>query len=189
MNARLDQFSVRSVPLLALKGITKRFGGVTALDHVDFDLRAGEIHALLGENGAGKSTLIKILAGIYRPDEGTVWIDGRPVTIGEVTGADRLGIRVIHQELSLAPNLSIAENLFLGRELTRWGWLDRRAMEEQAARWVAELGLDDIREVRTRVRDLTVARRQMVEIARALSQRARILILDEPTSSLAEAET
>lgn len=189
MNARLDQFSVRSVPLLALKGITKRFGGVTALDHVDFDLRAGEIHALLGENGAGKSTLIKILAGIYRPDEGTVWIDGRPVTIGEVTGADRLGIRVIHQELSLAPNLSIAENLFLGRELTRWGWLDRRATEEQAARWVAELGLDDIREVRTRVRDLTVARRQMVEIARALSQRARILILDEPTSSLAEAET
>ncbi len=189
MDANPDGVSARCVPLLELKGITKRFGGVTALDRVDFDLRAGEIHALLGENGAGKSTLIKILAGIYHPDEGTVGIDGRPVTIAEVAGADRLGIRVIHQELSLAPNLSIAENLFLGREPTRWGWLDRRAMEEQAARWVTELGLDDIREVQTRVRDLNVARRQMAEIARALSRQARILILDEPTSSLAEAET
>lgn len=189
MNTQPASSAERSVPLLELKGITKRFGGVTALDHVDFDLRAGEIHALLGENGAGKSTLIKILAGIHHPDEGTVGIGGRQVTIAEVAGADRLGIRVIHQELSLAPNLSIAENLFLGREPTRWGWLDRRAMEEQAARWVTELGLDDIREVQTRVRDLNVARRQMVEIARALSRQARILILDEPTSSLAEAET
>ncbi|MFB3785342.1 MAG: sugar ABC transporter ATP-binding protein [bacterium] len=189
MNTHSALSSARSIPLLELKGITKRFGGVTALDHVDFELWAGEIHALLGENGAGKSTLIKILAGIYHPDEGTVWIDGRPVTIAEVARADRLGIRVIHQELSLAPNLSIAENLFLGREPTRWGWLDRRAMEEQAAQWIVELGLDSIQDVRIRVRDLNVARRQMVEIARALSRQARILILDEPTSSLAEAET
>ena len=176
-------------PLLTLHGVTKRFGGVTALDNVDFDLRAGEIHALLGENGAGKSTLIKLLAGIHVPDSGTIRIDGRPAKVRGVADADRYGIRIIHQELSLAPNLSVAENIYLGREPHRLGWLRRRAMHADAAALVTALGLDEIRSVRTAVGDLSVAHQQLVEIARALSCRARILVLDEPTSSLSETET
>jgi len=175
--------------LLTLRGIVKRFGGVTALASVDFELQAGEIHALLGENGAGKSTLIKILGGIHRPDAGEIHIAGRKVEIREVQDADRLGIRLIHQELSLAPNLSVAENMFLGREPARWGFVNRRRMFADAQTLIADLGLLEIGSVETRVADLSVAQQQMVEIARALSARARILILDEPTASLSEAET
>ena len=175
--------------LLSLNGVTKRFGGVTALDHVDFDLRAGEIHALLGENGAGKSTLIKIIGGIHRPDEGTIHIDGRLLRIHGVTDADRLGIRVIHQELSLAPNLSVAENIYMGREPTRLGLISRRTMVRDAEALVASLGLEEIRDVRAGIAGLSVAQQQLVEIARALSCRGRILVLDEPTSSLSVAET
>ena len=175
--------------LLRLEGLTKHFGGVRALDGVDFELRAGEIHALLGENGAGKSTLIKVLGGIHRPDAGTIHLDGQPLVIREVADADRLGIRLIHQELSLAPNLSVAENLFLGRE-PRWhGWLDRRRLFADAERLVRELGLADIGSVRAQVSELSVARQQMVEIARALAVRARLLVLDEPTASLSATET
>lgn len=175
--------------LIELRGIGKRFGGVTALAGVDFELWAGEIHALLGENGAGKSTLIKILGGIHQPDAGDILVDGRVVPIREVTDADKLGIRLIHQELSLAPNLSVAENLFLGREPGRLGFLDRRQLFADARAVVAELGLPEIGAVEARVADLSVAQQQMVEIARALSTRARILILDEPTASLSESET
>jgi ABC-type sugar transport system ATPase subunit len=176
-------------PLIELRGIGKRFGGVTALAGVDFELRAGEIHALLGENGAGKSTLIKILGGIHRPDAGEILVDGQAVEIPEVTAAERLGIRLIHQELSLAPNLSVAENIFLGREPVRFGFLDRRRLFADAQALITELGLPEIGAVETRVADLSVAQQQMVEIARALSTRARILILDEPTASLSESET
>ena len=177
------------VPLIELRGIAKRFGGVTALDGVDFELRSGEVHALLGENGAGKSTLIKILGGIHRPDAGEILVDGQVVEIREVTDADRLGIRLIHQELSLAPNLSVAENIFLGREPGRFGFLNRRALFASAQALIAELGLPELGSAETRVADLSVAQQQMTEIARALSTRARILILDEPTASLSEAET
>lgn len=178
-----------SAALLTLRGIVKRFGGVTALAGVDFELRAGEIHALLGENGAGKSTLIKILGGIHRPDAGEILIGGRAVEIREVADADRLGIRLIHQELSLAPNLSVGENIFLGREPGRFGFLNRRQLFANAQALIAELGLPEIGSAQTRVADLSVAQQQMVEIARALSTRARMLILDEPTASLSEAET
>ncbi len=179
-------------PLLCLRGVVKRYGGVVALDGVDFDLLAGEIHALLGENGAGKSTLIKVLGGVVRPDAGTIAIDGQVVTVHGTADADDRGIRLIHQELSLAPNLSAAENILLGREPTRLGfWLDRRRLEAQAAALVDELGMSEIGRVRTRVGELSIARRQLVEIARALAVRARILVLDEPTASLSqhEAET
>jgi ABC-type sugar transport system ATPase subunit len=175
--------------LIELRGIGKRFGGVTALAGVDFELRAGEIHALLGENGAGKSTLIKILGGIHHPDSGEILVDGRIVEIREVTDADKLGIRLIHQELSLAPNLSVAENIFLGREPGRFGFLDRARLLTDAQALIAELGLREIGAADSRVADLSVAQQQMVEIARALSARARVLVLDEPTASLSEAET
>jgi ABC-type sugar transport system ATPase subunit len=176
-------------PLLSLRGLTKRFGGAVALDGVDFDLRAGEIHALLGENGAGKSTLIKVLGGLVRPDAGTIELEGRPIEVRDAAGAERLGIRLIHQELSLAPNLSVAENLLLGREPTRLGFLlDRRRLTAQARAAVEELGLSEIGPVHARVGGLSVARQQLVEIARALAVRARILILDEPTASLSQVE-
>ena len=176
-------------PLLKLQGVTKRFGGVTALDDVDFDLRQREIHALLGENGAGKSTLIKVLGGIHQPEAGTLKIDSRTTTIRSVADADRHGIRIIHQELSLATNLSVAENIYLGREPTRLGLLSRSAMFRQAEQLVTSLRLDEIRNVRAIVSHLSIAHQQLVEIARALSSRARILVLDEPTSSLSETET
>lgn len=178
-----------NTPLLTLRGIVKRFGGVTALAGVDFELRAGEIHALLGENGAGKSTLIKILGGIHRPDSGEILFAGKPVEVREVSEADRLGIRLIHQELSLAPNLSVAENIFLGREPARWGLVNRRRMKLEAETLIRELALPEIGSAEALVADLSVAQQQMVEIARALSTKARVLILDEPTASLSEAET
>jgi ABC-type sugar transport system ATPase subunit len=175
--------------LLSLHGISKRFGGVVALDGVDFSLRSGEIHALLGENGAGKSTLINILGGIHQPDHGTIHVHGNSVRIGNVSDADRLGIRLIHQELALAPNLTIAENLFLGREPTRFGLLDRRRLVSEAENLRDELGFPELGDVRERVGELNVARMQLVEIARALAVRVNILVLDEPTASLSESET
>jgi len=179
-------------PLLELHGVVKHFGGTTALGGVDFDLRQGEIHALLGENGAGKSTLIKILGGIHLPDAGMIRLDGKPTPIRKVADADRLGIRIIHQELSLAPNLSVAENIYLGREPRHWGvpgLLDRRKMAAEAQALLARLGMNEIRSLRQPVDRLSIAHQQLVEIARALSAQARILVLDEPTSSLSEAET
>ena len=181
--------AVAPAPLLALQGLKKRFGGVAALDGVDLELRAGEIHALLGENGAGKSTLIKVLGGIHQPDAGSIRLNGQVVRVRDVREADRLGIRLIHQELSLAPNLSVAENIFLGREPTRHGFLDRRRLFADARALIDTLELPEIGPVHARVSDLSVAARQMVEIVRALSVNARILILDEPTASLSGVET
>ena len=175
--------------LLALEGVTKRFAGVTALDRVSFELCRGEVHALLGENGAGKSTLIKVLGGILMPEAGTIRIDGRIASIRSVADADRHGIRIIHQELSLAPNLTVAENIYMGREPRRLGWLQRGRMRREARELVARLGLDELGSVDSVASDLTVAHQQLVEIARALSCQVRVLVLDEPTSSLSEAET
>lgn len=176
-------------PLLELRGISKRFGGIQALDAVDFSLRAGEIHVLLGENGAGKSTLINIIGGVHQPDSGEIWLQNATLRIANVRAAERLGIRIIHQELALAPNLSIAENLFLGNEPRRFGLVDRRRMVHEAERLRDELGLPEMGDVRTRVGDLNVARQQLVEITRALAGALRILVLDEPTASLSETET
>ena len=175
--------------LLQIRDIRKRFGGAVALDGVSFDLAAGEIHALLGENGAGKSTLIKILGGVHAPDSGEIHIDDAPVAIRDVGDATRLGIRLIHQELALAPNLTVAENLFLGREPAWHGLLLKRRLFEEAGALIADLGFHEIQDVGVRVSDLSVARQQLVEIARALSQQARILVLDEPTAALSEVET
>ena len=174
--------------LLSVSGVTKRFPGVLALSQVTFDLRAGEVHALVGENGAGKSTLIKVLTGAYRADTGTVSFEGRPIIFRHPREAQALGIAVIYQEFNLLPDRTVAENIYLGREPTRWGLLSRRQMERDTAAVLAELGVDDIITPTMAVRNLTVAQQQLVEIAKALSFRPRVLVMDEPTSALTERE-
>lgn len=175
--------------LLALEGISKGFPGVQALSNVHLDLRAGEVHAVVGENGAGKSTLMKILAGVYQMDTGTIFIDGKPLKIDSPQAAQDLGISIIHQELSLMPDLTVAENIYIGRE-RRWGFglfVDERDLNRRAARLFDHLGIK--LDPRARVGDLLVAQQQVVEIAKALSYDARILIMDEPTAALTESET
>ncbi len=173
-------------PLLSVRGIVKRFPGVLALGGVDFELRSGEIHALVGENGAGKSTLMKIVAGMLPPDEGTLELDGRERRFQDVVEAQAAGIAVIHQELCLAPHLSVAENVFLAREPTRGPFVDRARLRAATAALLARLKLDI--DPGGLVKNLSVAQQQMVEIAKALSLDARVLIMDEPTSSLTENE-
>ncbi|MFK4266648.1 sugar ABC transporter ATP-binding protein [Streptomyces milbemycinicus] len=172
--------------LLRMEGVRKIFPGVVALDGVDFDLRRGEVHVLLGENGAGKSTLIKMLSGAHRPDGGRILVDGSPVRIHGAQDAERLGIATIYQEFNLVPDLSVAENIFLGRQPRRLGLIDRRTMHERAAELLARVGVDV--SPTQRVRDLGIARLQMVEIAKALSLDARVLIMDEPTAVLTTEE-
>ncbi len=171
--------------LLALSNVSKAFPGVRALDGVSLTVEAGEIHALVGENGAGKSTLIKILGGAYVPDEGTVLLDGEPLPRGDPLAVARRGVRIIWQELALVPELTVAANVFLGREQGGWR-LARRDMERETQRVLDEIGAD----VRAtgKVASLSVAERQMVEVARALHGEVRVLVLDEPTSSLPSAD-
>ncbi|HYJ45564.1 MAG TPA: sugar ABC transporter ATP-binding protein, partial [Pyrinomonadaceae bacterium] len=179
-----------TVPILQMRGVEKRFGGVRALKGVDFETSAGEVVALAGENGAGKSTLMKILGGVYQPDAGEILIDGQPVVIGGVSDATRFGISFIHQELNVLDNLDVASNVYLGREPLRGGFLrlvDNRRMHEEAGRYLKQLGLEVATD--TPVSRLSIAQQQMVEIAKALSLDARILIMDEPTSSLTLSET
>ncbi|MFD7919234.1 sugar ABC transporter ATP-binding protein [Streptomyces sp. NPDC059740] len=174
-------------PLLEVTGLTKVFPGVRALDGVDFDLRPGEVHVLLGENGAGKSTLIKLLSGVHRPNGGRIRVDGREVEIRSTQDAERLGIATIHQEFTLVPGMTVAENVFLGRQpRTRLGLVDRRTMRRRAAGLLDRVGLDVPPEVP--VAQLGIARLQMVEIAKALSMDARVLIMDEPTAVLTSEE-
>ncbi len=174
-------------PLVAMRGIAKRYPGVLALDGVDFEVRPGEVMGLVGENGAGKSTLLKILAGAEHPDEGTIDIDGVPLRTTDPREAQRRGIAVIYQELNLAEHLSVAENVFVGREpRTRIGTVDRTAMNRRTAMLLEELHV--AASPSTVVGQLNVARRQMVEIAKALSMDARVIVMDEPTSSLTEHE-
>ena len=167
---------------LEMLSITKTFPGVRALDDVSFGCARGEVHALCGENGAGKSTLIKILGGVYQPDSGTIRLDGREVAFSHPIAARRAGISIIHQELSLLPNRSVAENIFLGVEPTRFGLLDRRTMREEARRLLRRLGSSVAPE--TLAGDLSIAHQQIVEIAKALAVDARILVMDEPTAAL-----
>ncbi len=173
--------------LLEMKNIHKRFPGVYALKGVSLQLRAGEVHALLGENGAGKSTLIKVLGGIYSKDEGEILVDGKPVEIDSVEDARAAGISIIHQELVLVPYLSVAENIFLGRELRgHGGMLDKDAMIARTQKALDDFGLS--LSPTAMVADLNIAQQQMVEIVKAVSFNARIIVMDEPTSSLSDKE-
>lgn len=173
--------------LLQMTGIDKSFPGVHALQSVQFDLRRGEVHALLGENGAGKSTLIKILGGIYQKDKGEILVDGEKVTINSVEDARKAGVSIIHQELVLVPWLSVAENMFLGREpLNKLGLVDYGKMNSEAKKYLVDFGLD--LDPLTPIAKLNIAQQQMVEIVKAISFSSNIVVMDEPTSSLSDKE-
>lgn len=170
-----------------MKGISKSFGPVKVLEGVDFAISGGEIHALMGENGAGKSTLMKILSGVYATDAGSIAIDGKLVTIRSTSEAESLGIAIIHQELNLIPQLTVMENMFLGREPQRFGIVDRKRMRADAAIWLSKVGgshIDTEREAGT----LSIGQQQLIEIAKALSLNAQVLIMDEPTAALTDKE-
>ncbi len=176
-----------SEPVLELEGIVKTFPGVRALDGVDFDLRPGEVHALMGENGAGKSTLMKVLAGMHQPDSGQIIIDGQRHTLPTPIAAKEAGIILIHQELSLAEDMTVAENIFLGElPRSRLGFVDWRTLEGRVGEILKRLNVDF--GPRTRVRRLSIAKKQLVEIARALTHDGKVVVFDEPTASLTDAE-
>lgn len=174
-------------PRLKMSQITKRFGGVHALENVSFETHSGQVHALCGENGAGKSTLMKILAGVITDYDGSIELSGRTTRFSATYDAEHAGIRIIHQELNLVPDLSVAGNIFLGEEMTgRFGILDNRAMNRRAQEVLQRLGANI--DPRSRVRDLRIGDQQMVEIAKAIAFEADIVIMDEPTSALSDAE-
>jgi ribose transport system ATP-binding protein len=175
------------VPLFRMEGISKRYGGVRALQQADLDVRAGRVHAILGENGAGKSTLIKIMSGVVAPDEGRMLLEGREVRFPDPAAANAAGIVCIFQELSLIPDLSVADNIVASNPPGRFGLIDRKAQRRLAEAALARAGGEDIHPLAL-VRDLPLSRRQMIEIARALTRTPRVLILDEATSALAAAD-
>ncbi|WP_025640623.1 sugar ABC transporter ATP-binding protein [Schnuerera ultunensis] len=173
--------------LVSMENISKFFPGVKALDQVSFQLKAGEVHALLGENGAGKSTLMKVLTGVYHKDNGVIKINGKEVDIADPKAAQELGISIIHQEFNLLPHLTVAQNIFIGREPRKVkGILDEKKLNEDAKKILKRLDLD--LEPTDIVKDLSVAEQQMVEIAKAISVDSRVLIMDEPTAALTEGE-
>lgn len=185
-----------SEPLLSARGLVKRYGRVTALDHADFDLYPGEILAVIGDNGAGKSSLIKALSGAIRPDEGEITLDGKPVQFTSPLEARRAGIETVYQTLALSPALSIADNMFMGRELRRkgvlgdWlGLLDKPAMNKFARQKLSELGLMTIQNITQPVETLSGGQRQGVAVARAAAFGSRVIILDEPTAALGVKES
>ncbi|WP_116083563.1 ATP-binding cassette domain-containing protein [Tropicimonas sp. IMCC34011] len=182
--------------LMTAEGITKTYGRVVAMDGVDFDLRRGEVLAVIGDNGAGKSTLIKALSGAIVPDSGRITLDGKPIRLPNTQAARALGIETVYQDLALSPSLSITENIFMGRELRRRGplgsvlrMLDQERMDEAARRELRELGLLTIQDIRQPVETLSGGQRQGVAVARAAAFGSSVIILDEPTAALGVKES
>ncbi|MBA8902056.1 MULTISPECIES: ATP-binding cassette domain-containing protein [unclassified Phyllobacterium] len=183
-------------PLLTARGLVKRYGRVTALDHADFDLYAGEVLAVIGDNGAGKSSLIKAISGAVHPDEGEIKLDGKVINFRSPMEARDAGIETVYQNLALSPALSIADNMFLGREIRKPGilgsWLrmlDRKAMEKQARDKLTELGLMTIQNISQAVETLSGGQRQGVAVARAAAFGSKVVIMDEPTAALGVKES
>ena len=177
-------------PVLELRGVSKHFGAVTALHEVDFHVNAGQVMALVGDNGAGKSVLIKAIAGIHHIDKGEILFDGAPVKINGPKDASRLGIEVVYQDLALADNLDVVQNMFLGREeLDQLRRLDETEMESRALKTLGELSVTTISSVRQNVAGLSGGQRQSVAVAKAVMWNSRVVILDEPTAALGVAQT
>ncbi len=176
-------------PLLELRGVSKSFGSVQALTDVDFEVRAGEVMALVGDNGAGKSTLIKCVAGIHGADSGEFIFEGRPVHIHGPKDAAKLGIEVVYQDLALCDNLDVVQNMYLGREAKKWFWLTEPVMEAKTAETMASLRVTTISSIRQPVASLSGGQRQSVAVARAVMWNSRLVILDEPTAALGVAQT
>jgi simple sugar transport system ATP-binding protein len=180
---------MRAEPLLAVRGLVKKYGHVVALDGADFSVYPGEVVALIGDNGAGKSTMVKIISGAIHHDEGTIAFDGEPVTLDSPLAARRLGIETVYQDLAVAPELDPAQNVFLGRELTRsgpfgrLGFLDHRAMRDEAADAFVRLGTS-VRDVTVPVSGLSGGQRQAVAVVRAVYFASKIILMDEPTAAL-----
>ena len=176
-----------AVPLFRMEGVSKRYGGVRALEDAELNVHGGRVHAILGENGAGKSTLIKVMAGVVAPDKGRMTLEGREVSFADPAAANQAGVVCIFQELSLIPDLSVADNIAISNPPKRFGLIDRRAQRRIAEEALARAGGEDIHPMAP-VKDLPLSRRQIVEIAKALARRPRILILDEATSALTAAD-
>ena len=172
--------------LLEMNDVSKRFLGVHALKGVHFDLRCGEVHALVGENGAGKSTLMKVLTGIHQPDGGEIFFEGKPYAVKNIGEAQNLGISMIHQELNMMNDLTVAQNVFIGRELKKGPWLDDAGMVKETQKIFDRIGIKI--DPKTKLGRLTVGKQQMVEIAKAVSRDCKLLILDEPTAALTQTE-
>jgi len=178
---------VHPEPLMEVQNISKRFPGVVALDDVSLQFYPGEVHAVVGENGAGKSTLMKIMSGAYIPDSGTIYLGGEKVSFSHPQQAQMKGVSIIYQEFNLLPERTVAHNIFLARESTRLGTLDVRKMNKQAVEVLKELGVEKLISPTALVSSLSVAEQQLVEIAKAISFKAKVLIMDEPTAALSVA--
>ncbi|HEX3054772.1 MAG TPA: ATP-binding cassette domain-containing protein [Gaiellaceae bacterium] len=176
-------------PLLELRGITKSFGSVQALTDVDFEVKPGEVMALVGDNGAGKSTLVKCIAGTHMPDSGQMVFEGRNIDIHTPKDAARLGIEVVYQDLALCDNLDVVQNMFLGREVNRFQVLNEAPMEQQTAETLKSLAVTTISSIRQPVATLSGGQRQSVAVARAVMWNGKLVILDEPTAALGVAQT
>jgi D-xylose transport system ATP-binding protein len=181
---------VSETPILQLRGISKSFGSVQALSDVDFEVRSGEVMALVGDNGAGKSTLIKCVAGIHSADSGEILFDGNPVQIHSPKEAARLGIEIVYQDLALSDNLDVVQNMYLGREERDWLWrLKEPLMEQRTAETLRSLSVTTIRSIRQPVASLSGGQRQSVAVAKAVQWNSKLVILDEPTAALGVAQT
>ena len=181
--------AVSSTSLLSLRGITKSFGAVQALQHVDLDLPAGQVTALIGDNGAGKSTLIKTISGIWAPTSGSMYWEGKEVNVHTPRDAADLGIATVYQDLALCDNLDIVQNMFLGRENTKGGVLDELSMEIATKQTLKDLSVQTVKSVRQLVGSLSGGQRQAIAVARAVMRESRLVILDEPTAALGVSQT
>ncbi|HKB18461.1 MAG TPA: ATP-binding cassette domain-containing protein [Candidatus Dormibacteraeota bacterium] len=189
MTAAVARPQATTEPLLKIKELDKHFGPVQALYHVDLDLPAGKVTALVGDNGAGKTVLTKCVAGIYQPDHGQVFWEGQPVHIRNARDAARLGIETVYQDLALADNLDIVQNMFLGRERVSVGLLDEDSMERSAAETLASLRVTTVRSIRQPVASLSGGQRQSVAVAKAVMWNSKLVIMDEPTAALGVVQT
>ena len=189
MTAAVAQNSAADEPLLKVRELDKHFGAVQALYHVDLDLPAGKVTALAGDNGAGKSVLTKCIAGIYQPDHGQIYWQGQPVHIRNARDSAHLGIEIVYQDLALADNLDIVQNMFLGRERVTTGLLDEDSMERSAGETLASLRVTTVRSIRQPVASLSGGQRQSVAVAKAVMWNSKLVIMDEPTAALGVVQT